>query len=743
MRSLRFSSLIAVYFSIFAVTVVLYAQARRQAGSSTNSPRITATVNEDQLVRLKGQGHPLALPDEDLGAVPDSMPMAHMLLMLRRSPDQEAAFERLIDELHSPSSPNYQRWLTPEEIGQRFGVAQADVAAVTEWLESHGFRVNALYPNGMSIDISGTAGQIREAFHTEIHYYNFDGERHIANASDPSVPAALAPVVAGFSSLSDIWPRAKIEPRLRSVKKDPASGGWIQAGLEPDFTTAINNVPYYLLSPLDFAKIYNVTPLWTAARPITGKGQTIAILSGSDIKQADWNTFRAAFGLNRFSGTLTQTSPPTPAGEPLSDNNNCTDPGLLGVEHAGRVEGEAALDAEWSSAVAPDAAILLASCANTATQFGPLIAANNLINGTNPPPIISVSFAACEPFLGNPTATFVNSLWQQAAAEGATVIVGSGDTGSAQCDLFTVGPAVFGLAVSAVSSTPYNVSVGGTDYQDFFQGTQLFYWRTTNSPDGESVRSYVPEMPWNNSCANNFLFRFEDFRTGPAFCNSDAAVNFLSAADVGGGGASILYTKPVWQTGVFGIPNDGRRDLPDIAFPAADGKFGHAILLCMSDPNGGGGPCNYNNPNDVVLNAGGGTSFGGPMFAGVQALINQKAGGRQGVSNYVLYKLGAAQYGSNSRPNFLGLAFCDANLGFLVGHDCLFHDVSLGDNSVPCVAGSPNCYAPAGSAYGVLSTSTTKLMPAYQAAPGWDFTSGLGSPNVANLVNSWPVAGRH
>ncbi|MBV8115796.1 MAG: S8/S53 family peptidase [Silvibacterium sp.] len=739
MRTLRFPSLIA-YFSIFAVTLALHAQERRQSGSSTNSPRITATVNEDQLVRLKGQVHPLLRTAEDQGAVPDNLPMAHMLLLLRRSPEREAALERLIDELHTPSSPNYQRWLTADEIGQRFGVAQADVAAVTDWLESHGFRVNAIYPSGMSIDVSGTAGQIREAFHTEIHYYSVNGERHIANASDPSIPAALAPVVMGFSSLNDIWPRQRMNGKLRSVKKDPATGGWIPVGFEPDFNVTIDNVQEYFLSPLDFAKIYNVTPLWTAARPITGKGQTIAIIGGSDILQGDWNTFRAAFGLDKFSGTLTQTNPPTPAGEPLSDNNNCTDPGLLGLEHAGRVEGEAALDTEWSSAVAPDAAIILASCANTATQFGPLIAANNLINGTNPPPIISVSFAACEPFLGSPGANFVNSLWQQAAAEGTSVIVGSGDTGSAQCDLFTVGPAVFGLAVSASSSTPYNVSVGGTDYQDFFQRTQLLYWQATNSPDGETAKSYVPEMPWNNSCANSFLFHAEDFRTGPAFCNSDAGAKFLSANSVGGGGVSILYTKPVWQTGVFGIPDDGRRDLPDIAFPAANGAFGHAMLICMSDPNGGGGPCNYNNPNDVVLNAGGGTSFGGPMFAGVQALINQKAGGRQGVSNYVLYRLGAAQYGSNFRPNFLGLLFCDANLGFLVGDDCLFHDVSLGDNSVPCVAGSPNCYAPAGSAYGVISTSTTELRPAYKAAPGWDFVTGLGSPNVTNLVNSWPAA---
>ena len=189
---------------------------------------------------------------------------------------------------------------------------------------------------------------------------------------------------------------------------------------------------------------------------------------------------------------------------------------------------------------------------------------------------------------------------------------------------------------------------------------------------------------------------------------------------------------------MFGIPNDGRRDLPDVAFPAANGAFGHALLLCMSDPTAGGAPCYYNNPNDVVLNSGGGTSFGGPMFAGVQALINQKADGRQGVSNYVLYKLAATEYGSASRPNLFGLVSFDSNLGLLVGRECIFHDVSFGDNDVPCVAGSPNCYAPAGAAYGVLSTSTSALRPAYSAAPGWDFATGLGTPNVANLVNNWP-----
>ena len=180
---------------------------------------------------------------------------------------------------------------------------------------------------------------MREVFHTEIHYYNLNGERHIAGAGAPSVPAALAPVLAGFSSLSNIFPRPGTHLNLRSVKKDPESGGWIPNDPQPAFTFLLNNTPLYLLSPLDFAKIYNVLPLWTADRPITGKGQTIAILAGSDIQQADWNTFRAAFGLNAFSGTLSQVHPPTPAGEPLSDNNNCMDPGLIGVQHEGRRRG--------------------------------------------------------------------------------------------------------------------------------------------------------------------------------------------------------------------------------------------------------------------------------------------------------------------------------------------------------------------------------------------------------------------
>ena len=704
--------------------------------TETGRSRITESIDESKMVRLAGQTHPLARPEFDQGAVPDDFPMQHMLFLLKRRPQQEAEIERLIGQLHSPNSPKYHQWLTAEQVGQQFGPAQEDIAAVVSWLQSHGFQVNIVYPNGLAIDISGTAAQVRDTFGTEIRSFSVQGERHIANASVPFIPAALEPVVMGFAALDDFFPRFSPKQKLQSVRKDTESGRWVSVEFQPGFTSDFNISPIYDISPQDFATIYNVRPLWTAKKPITGKGQTVVILGGSNVQQADWNTFRAAFGLSAYSGTLTEVHPPAPARQPPSDINNCVDPGLNPTVGS---ETEAALDVEWSGGVAPDASIVLASCANTSTQFSLLVAANNLINGTNPPPIISFSAAGCEAAVGNALNAFINGLWQQAVAEGTTVVVGTGDGGAAVCDNFrTEKAATDGIAVNAVASTPYDVAVGGTDYQDFFQQSQPLYWRAFNSPTGESAKSYIPEMPWNDSCGNSLLFGFEGFSSGPAFCNSAAVGKFLNIL-AGSGGPSMLYSKPPWQSGVFGIPSDTSRDLPDVSLPAANGAFGHALLFCMSDIGAGGAPCSYNNPNDLILNHSGGTSFATPTFAGIQALINQKAGGRQGLPNYILYKLAAKEYGSPHDPNVFGLSACDTNHGRFIDDDCIFHDIAVGNDDVPCVAGSPNCFAPSGDEFGVLSTSTKALKPAFNARPGWDFATGLGTPNVANLVNHWPT----
>ena len=229
--------------------------------------------------------------------------------------------------------------------------------------------------------------------------------------------------------------------------------------------------------------------------------------------------------------------------------------------------------------------------------------------------------------------------------------------------------------------------------------------------------------------------------SGLAFCNTTAGEGgaYQQVSDAGSGGPSKVYARPSWQTGVLGLRKDDRRDIPDVSLFASAGVYNQSILSCMSDSNHGGVPCNYGVPKDTFYSSGGGTSCSAPSFAGIQALIDQKVGARQGNPNPVLYRLAAAEYGSNAHPNSGNLSACNASNGNTSGPACIFHDVTEGDNAIPCQAGTPDCYSAAGDQYGVLSTSTTQESIAYGATQGWDFATGLGSVNVTNLVNSWPA----
>jgi len=173
----------------------------RAAAQTGPPPRITEAVDEKNLVVLPGNVHPLARPEFDHGVVADAQPLKRILLLLQRSPDQETALRQLLDEQQSKSSPNYHAWLTPEQFGQQFGPADADIQTVTQWLTSQGFMDIKVGPGRTVIEFSGNVAQVRNAFHTEIHQYQVKGETHMANASDPQIPAALAPVVAGVVSL--------------------------------------------------------------------------------------------------------------------------------------------------------------------------------------------------------------------------------------------------------------------------------------------------------------------------------------------------------------------------------------------------------------------------------------------------------------------------------------------------------------------------------------------------------------
>lgn len=678
-----------------------------QAGPLSPASRITGQIDEKQLVTLAGNTHPLALPELDQGAVPDEFPLEHMYLQLRRSAEQDKELESVLEDLQNPKSANYHHWLTAEELGAKYGPSQQDIDAVVNWLSSHGLTVNQVFKSGTVIDVSGNAGQVRDAFHTEIHTYNVKGQQHIANASDPQIPAALSSVIAGVNSLNDFMPK----PALRK----PQPGFSFKCTGCPD---GFNNAEQYDEAPADLATIYNVTPLYNAKAPITGKGQTVAVLEVTDVLAKDIATFRSAFGLSSYSGTFKQIHPGVGCGDP--DRNGA--------------EGEAALDAEWAGAVAPDANVELASCSSTNTNFGAFIAAQNLLNLATPPPIMSLSYLSCEAGNGPSSNLYMYYLWEQAAAEGVSVFVAAGDNGAAGCDDFdTQGWAVSGIQANGLASTPFNVATGGTDFLDTADNNNAAYWTTTNGAKGKSAKSYIPEMPWNDSCGSSVLAEYLGYPSLLDLCNTLGPLNIIA----GSGAPSSVWAKPYWQKGVYGNPKDGVRDLPDISLFASNAFWNHAILFCMSDPSEGGNPCDYSNPVDTLNNSAGGTSFTAPQFASIQALINQKAGGPQGNPDPIYYDLAASEYGSRSAPNFGELDGCNSSLGKNVWSTCKFHDVTRGTNSVPCY-GTNNCYGGIELNYGVLSTSNSSLQPAYSALRGWDFATGLGSINVENIVNSWP-----
>jgi subtilase family serine protease len=683
-----------------------------------SSPQIVRAVDDNTRMTLAGNTRPEAKKANDRGAVPDSLTFDHIQLLLRRPPAQELALEKAVDQLYDRSSPSFHHWFSAGQLGQQFGPASQDVQAVTSWLAAKGFTVNAVDPTGMVVDFSGTAGQLRSALHTEIHYLNVKGAAHIANMSDPQIPAALAPAVAGVVSLHDFRPRKMSKPR-------------------PKYSFTANGYAYQAVVPADLATIYNLTPLFTAG--ITGKGQTIVVIEDTDVyKAADWTTFRSTFGLSGYTfGSFTTVHP-----NPIFGHANCTDPGVNGDD------GEAILDAEWSSASAPNAAIELASCGNTRTTFGGLIALQNLLNGATPPPIVSISYGECEAYNGAAANAAYFAAYQQAAAEGVSVFVSAGDEGAASCDAGQW-TSFQGVAVSGFASTPYNVAVGGTDFGDSFAGTNASYWTKSNSAVYGSAKSYVPEIPWNDSCASTLgamAVSGSPITYGPAgFCNTWTGGQYLEVIAGSGGpsgcatgvsspssyaavsGSCGGYAKPSWQTGVVGIPADGKRDIPDVSLFAADGIWGHYYVFCYSDPRGGGTPCTG---APAYWAGGGGTSFSSPILAGMQALVDQKKAARQGNPNPVYYALAASEYG------VAGDTHCNSTLGKAAKSTCVFYDVTLGDMDVNCI-GPINCYQPGGY-NGVLSTSNSAYKPAYATGTGWDFATGIGTVNANNLVNSWP-----
>ena len=682
-------------------------------------------VDDAKRVVLPGNVRAAALdPANDQGSVEEALPLEHMLLQLRRSDAAEQALTAYLATLNDANSPNYHKWLTAETLGQVYGPAVSDVAAVTAWLGSHGLLVNQVYANGMVIDFSGTARQVNAAFHANLHRLLVNGEAHLANTQDPEIPAALVGVVAGVTSLNDFRPHP-MHKDLHASHINVHTGA--QTTATPGYTFGSGTSTYEAVAPADLATIYNLSELFYAG--FSGQGQTIAVIEDTNVySTADWVTFRNTFGLSGYSsGSFTQVHPGT----------NCTNPGVTSDD------GEAILDAEWASAAAPSAAIVLASCASSRTTFGGLIALNNLLSAANPPQIVSISYGESESENGAAANASYYSAYQTAAAEGVSVFVSSGDEGAASSDA-DANYATHGIAVSGFASTPYNVAVGGTDFGDTVTGTTGNYWNATNTGAYGSAKGYIPEIPWNDSCASSLLAGYYGYAATygtSGFCNSSPGKSYVTTATGSGGpsgcatgapsssgvvsGTCKGYPKPAWQT-LVGVPQDGVRDLPDVSLFAANGVWGHYYVYCDTDTRNGGASCSG---APSTWSGAGGTSFASPIMAGIQSMVNQYTGSSWGNPNPTYYNLAGLEYGGS------GSTTCNSSKGSGVGGNCFFYDVTSGDNDVVCT-GTHNCYKPSGT-YGVLSTSDSSYLPAYVTGVGWDFATGIGSLNATNLALYW------
>jgi subtilase family serine protease len=643
--------------------------------------RIMQPIDSAEVALVKGTAHPLARPEFDQGRV-NSEWAINGALVFRLSSAQQADLDGLLRDQQNPSSPTYHQWLTPEQYADRFGMSRNDLLKVTAWLKSQGLTVEGISRGRTEIYFSGSAGTVENAFRTEIHNYVVRGENHFANATALSVPLSLLDVVLSVRGLDNFRPKPM--SRVRLIPVDAAS---------PRFTSSISG--NHFLNPKDFAVIYNLLPLYNASTPLDGTGVTIAVTGQSTLMPTtnastenattDLDNFRLASGLFPAKPVIKQV-PNT--GTPIFGRRGDA--------------VEADLDLEWSNAVAQNANVIFVFAGNAGSAFD---AINYVVNqGLGFAQIISNSFALCEADMGQSSAV---SLWQtvrQANSQGQTLTSASGDTGAADCDgdqATVPKSASRGLAVSIPAAIPEVTGVGGTEFTGDANvcPPNATCPVTTTCPDGDAPADSF----WLGTCA---LTNPAATALGPipeTAWNDTSGGNPLSAS---GGGASTFFGKPSWQAGT-GVPADGARDVPDVSVSASPNH--DPYLICSEASAASLSPpltsCTngFRSSDNKTLTAVGGTSAGAPTFAGILALILQATKGTGlGNVNPMLYSLAA------STP-------------------AAFHDITTGNNQVPCTAGTKNC--PSG---------TTSI--GFTAGTGYDLVTGLGSVDASQLETAWLAA---
>jgi subtilase family serine protease len=518
--------------SALAVAVLLMLVAAGvRAQTSAQADRVTAAVDVREARQLKGHVPRWASKKDDLGAVSADEQLDNLTVLLARSSERQAAFEQLLADQQNPASARYHQWLTPQQVGEQYGPTQNDIDAVTTWLTGQGLRVDAVTPARTMITFSGPSGRVARALGTEFHRYKVrvgaEAQTRIAVSREPSVPAALAAVIAGFSGLSE--ERLVPHSHVMEVPTPQTEGG-----LRPEYTSG----SYHYLAPGDFATIFDINTVYNAG--VTGSGVKVAIIGRSRVLASDITSFETKYGLSATAQPVTVI--PTTG----------TDPG-----YANGDQGEQTLDVNRVMGTATGAEADLVVSASSKTTDGVSIAALYEVN-TLVDPIMTISYGSCELSAGLSGDNYWSNIFSQGAAEGITAFVSSGDSAVSACAKDFSAPTnteTLTASINYICASPYLTCVGGTEFND--TGNPTAYWSTTNSSTYTSALGYIPEGGWNEPLNGS---------------------TYVVAGSTGG--VSLYVVKPTWQAGT-GVPADGFRDVPDVALPSA-GHDGYLSVLSGS-----------------------------------------------------------------------------------------------------------------------------------------------------------------
>jgi hypothetical protein len=695
--------------------------------------RISGPIVSGQLVKLSA-GVPLkAQPQYDLGRVDPSLKLGYMTLLTVPSASQQKAIDQLLAQQQNPRSPQYHKWLTPEQYADRFGLSPNDIQKLCVWLQSQGFAIVRVARGRNFIVFSGTAAQAESAFQTEIHNFDINGEKHFSNTTPISIPAALSGVVAGIRGLSN-FPAKSHAIRAKPAYTEPGAGQG------------------YWIAPGDITTMYDLQPLYSAG--FDGTGQTLAVMGETDVYLADLNDFRTIFDLPQISGCTFFTG--TNVIETCSTTNfkyvvveGQTDPGSPDSKQSGDLL-EADIDLEYSNAVAQQALIMYVNAPDH-TGNGVWDSWYYAVD-QDLAPVITLSYGNCELSeaqygAANPGLRGTFGLdepeLKKANLEGITFMNSTGDNDAVECDPNSTDPngtlATGGLAVSYPASSPEVTGVGGTmiPYTEY----TTTYWSASNGSTGGSAIKYVPEQGWNDAqewslaCAA----QASDYGT---FCDGitswEAAQEMTNIGIVGGGGGLSNcvninndtgicdnppnggFAQPTWQASlaVPGETTAAVRFSPDVSLIAS--VFWPGFIICTPENEIGSGSGSTSICASGIsgfFSAGytfGGTSFASPMFAGMVTLLNQY--------------LGSSGLG-NINPTLYSLAATPTNGAF--------NQVKVGSNGAYCEPGTP-----AGQPTSLQCPSSGTNFIGFDASEfdpttGYNLVTGLGSVDAYKLAKAW------